>query len=100
MLFVPDMTKERNQGEGDRESARRYDRHVRDFVAHNKVGESARRAKNFVMHHPIDAAKAEREARRGPHPTVGVDELVSKGRTVLDRVRKMAHDLRAAIAKR
>ena len=94
------MTKEPNQGEGDRESARRYDRHVRDFVARGKVEESAARARSYLRRHPDDAARAEREAKRGPHPTVNVDELVAKGRTVLDRVRQAARDLRAKLSKK
>lgn len=76
-----------NQGEGDKISARHYNRQVRDFVAAGKVDPAARKAEDFVEQHPEEAAHAERAAKRGPTSTV--DELVAKGRTVLGRVRPM-----------
>lgn len=36
--------KPRNQGEGDRESARRYNKDTQEFVESGKVDEAARRA--------------------------------------------------------
>jgi hypothetical protein len=57
-----------DRGEGDRVSARPYNKQVEAELD--------------------DAARAERKARRGPHPTkVSLDELVDMGRTVVDRVR-------------
>ena len=80
--------KDPNQGEGDRVSARRYNREVSEFVAEGKVDEAAREAADYVQAEPEDAKRAERVAKRGPHPTrVSVDELVAKGRNVFDRVR-------------
>ncbi|MDB4961376.1 MAG: hypothetical protein JWP01_1375 [Myxococcales bacterium] len=77
-----------NQGEGDKISARHYNREVREFVADGKVEEAAREAAHYVESEPQDAARAEKAARKGPHPArVSVDELVAKGRTVIDRVR-------------
>jgi hypothetical protein len=77
-----------NQGEGDKISARHYNREVREFVADGKVEEAAREAAHYVETEPTDAARAEKAARRGPsHSRVSVDELVAKGRTVIDRVR-------------
>jgi hypothetical protein len=77
-----------NQGEGDRISARHYNRQVREFVADGKVDDAARDAAQFVEHNPGDAERAERRARKGPkHPRVSVDALVAKGRSVIDRVR-------------
>jgi hypothetical protein len=75
------------QGEGDRGSARRYNKEVSEFVAGGKVEPAARDAAN-VAHKPQDAARVERSARRGPRSTrTSLDELVAKGRTVVDRVR-------------
>lgn len=78
-----------NQGEGDKASARRYNRRVREFVAEGKVDEAAHEAEQYVEHEPDDAARAERKAKRGPqHGTrVTADELIAKGLTVFDRVR-------------
>ena len=82
---------DQNQGEGDRRSARLYNRDVRRFVADGKVEDAAREAKDYVEHHPTEAARAEAKARRGPPrgPRVSVDELIAKGRTVVDRVRPL-----------
>jgi hypothetical protein len=78
-----------NQGEGDKVSARRYNRRVREFVAEGKVDEAAHQAEDYVEHEPDDAQRAERKAKRGPkHGTrVTADELIAKGLTVFDRVR-------------
>jgi hypothetical protein len=63
--------KDPNQGEGDRLSARRYDQHVESFVAQGKPAGAAEEARAWVDAHPDDAARAERTARRGPHPLRG-----------------------------
>ncbi|TMQ14797.1 MAG: hypothetical protein E6J90_26240 [Deltaproteobacteria bacterium] len=69
-----------NQGEGDRISARRHDRHVREFVAGGKV----------------DPAGV-----RDPHPTkVTIEELVAKGRTFVDRVEALVHRVADRIGRR
>ncbi len=82
--------KEPNQGEGDKASARQYNRQVRAFVAEGKVDEAAREAKDYVERTPDDAERAERRARKGPHSTrISVNELVAKGRSVVDRVKPM-----------
>lgn len=83
-----DENKDPNQGEGDRISARRYNEDVRGFVAEGKVDPAAREAAQFVEAEPAEAKAAEARAKRGPHGTrVSVDELVAKGKTVIDRVR-------------
>jgi len=85
-------TQDGNQGEGDRISARRYGRHVREFVAGGKVEPSARDAEAYVERLPDDAQRAERKARRGPHPArVSLDELVARGHTALDRMQALLH---------
>ena len=85
-------TKDGNQGEGDKASARRYGRHVREFVADGKVDPAAKDAEAFVEGRPEDAERAERQARRGPKPTrVSIDELMAKGHTVIDRVQAFVH---------
>ena len=89
-----------NQGEGDRVSARRYNRDVREFVAEGKVDQAAEDARRFLEREPEAAANAEAKAKRGPkkHGTrVSVDELVAKGRTVIERV---MHRLRARFARK
>ena len=89
VLLALRMTpKDPNQGEGDRASARRYDDHVRDFVADGKVEPAANEARAYVEREAEDAAKAEAEARRGPAGRrTSVDQLVAKGRTVFERLR-------------
>jgi len=80
--------KDPNQGEGDRVSARRYDRHVREFIAEGKVPDAANEARLFVERDPDDAAKAEAAAKRGPKGRwASVDEIVAKGQSVVERVR-------------
>ena len=79
-----------NQGEGDKLSARHYNRQVRDFVAAGKVDPAARQAERFVEDHPDEAQRAEQAAQRGPQGSkVSIDELVAKGRTVIGRMRPM-----------
>jgi hypothetical protein len=87
-----DSDQEPNQGEGDKVSARDYNRRVRDFVEEGRVDEAARSAAKFVEAEPDEAARDERAAKRGPHGAlsgtkVSIDELVAKGRNVIDRVR-------------
>lgn len=77
-----------NQGEGDRASARNYNRKLREFVAAGKVDDAAREAAQYLERDPAAAERAERAARKGPHhPVVSVDQLVAMGKTVVDRVR-------------
>ncbi|HEU0033021.1 MAG TPA: hypothetical protein VFQ53_20455 [Kofleriaceae bacterium] len=78
-----------NQGEGDKVSARHYNRNVREFVAEGKVEDAAREAKAYVEREPDDAERAEERAKRGPRggSRVSVEELVAKSRTVVDRVK-------------
>jgi hypothetical protein len=80
--------KDRNQGEGDRTSARRYDRHVREYVDEGKVADAAKEAKSYVEREPEEARAAEAAAKRGPSGRVmSVDEMVAKGHSVLERMR-------------
>jgi hypothetical protein len=81
--------KDPNQGEGDRASARRYDKHVEEFVSEGRVADAATEARDYVEHEPEEASKAERQAKRGPGRHLSVDDLVSKGQSVVDRVRPM-----------
>jgi hypothetical protein len=84
------QAKDPNQGEGDRISARRYDKHVEEFVSEGHVADAAKEAKDYVESHPDEASKAERAAKRGPKGHIlSVDEIVSKGQSVVDRVRPM-----------
>ena len=99
------QSKDPNQGEGDRRSARRYDKHVRQFIDEDKVSEAANEAKEYVERAPDDAAKAEREAKRGPKGRwASVDDLVAKGHTVIERARpfveRAVSNLRARFSKK
>lgn len=91
-------SKDPNQGEGDRVSARRYDEHVRDFVADGKVEPAAGDARAYVEREPEDAAKAEAAAKRGPGLTV--DSMIAKGQSLLGRVRPMVERLRARFGRK
>jgi hypothetical protein len=94
-----------NQGEGDRVSARHYNQQVHEFVTGGKVEPAARAAEQYVEQAPYDAAHAERNARRGPPSTrVSLDELMAKGRTVVERIRpivdRIAGKLRARFGRK
>ncbi len=95
---------DQNQGEGDRRSARLYNRDVRRFVAEGKVEDAARDAKDYVEREPGAAARAEARARRGPHggrsTRATVDELIAKGRTVIDRIRPLFDRIAARLRRR
>jgi hypothetical protein len=94
-----DDRKDPNQGEGDRISARRYDRHVRKFVRDGKVWPAAHEAEQFVEQDPRAAARAERTARRGPHGYLGlVQRAIGIGWGLLERVRSALHGLRRPTA--
>jgi hypothetical protein len=93
--------KEANQGEGDRTSARSYDRHVREFVAGGNVESAARAAGDYVERAPGDAARAEQRARKGPLPTkISLDELVAKGHTMIARVEKLVRRVAGRLGRR
>jgi hypothetical protein len=90
-----------NQGEGDKASARVYNKHVREFIADGKVDRAADDARQFLERDPESAARAEASAKRGPRSTkVSVDELVAKGRNLIDRIRLGIHNLRARYARK
>lgn len=81
-------SQEPNQGEGDKLSARRYNRDLREFIDEGKVDEAAEDARLYVERDPDDAERAEAKAKRGPRGKgISVDELVAKGRSVVERVR-------------
>ncbi len=87
---------EPNQGEGDRTADREYREGVREFISQGKVDAAAKDAKDFVERDPAAAKRAERAAKRGPRTSV--DELVAKGETVVDRVRRAVSSLRDRFA--
>ncbi len=90
-----------NQGEGDKASARHYNDKVREFVAEGKVDEAARDAKAFVESSPREADRAERKARKGPTGSrVSLEELMAKGRGLVDRVRPMVERATAKLRSR
>lgn len=92
-----------NQGEGDRISARHYNRAVREFMADGKVDDAAREAKVWVEREPDDALRAEQQAKRGPRRggvRVTADELVEKGRSIVDRIRPLVDRAASAVRSR
>jgi hypothetical protein len=94
-------TPDANQGEGDRISARRYRRHVQEFVAEGQVEPAARDAEAYVERQPEEASRAERKARRGPRSTkVTIEELVAKGRTMADRVESAVRRIASKLGRR
>jgi hypothetical protein len=79
------IQRDKNQGEGDRLSARHYNEQLRKFVDGGNVEPAARDAEAYVEQMPGAAARAERTARRGPKSTR--TSLVAKAREVAERVR-------------
>lgn len=67
VLICPRMkTNNGNQGEGDKASARRYNKNAEEFVADGRVDEAAADAREFVEAEPEEAQAAERAAKSGP----------------------------------
>ena len=64
--------KPRNQGEGDRESARRYNKDTREYVESGKVDEAAREAGDQ------DPSEAESAERAGEERAKEVDPAVHR----------------------
>ncbi len=64
---------DKNQGEGDRESARRYNRNAQDFVESGKVDDAARRAGDGDREEGEEAEKAGRERAKEFDPAVERD---------------------------
>ena len=88
LVMKPNAPTDKNQGEGDKVSAREYNQAAREFVADGKVEDAARDAATFVEAEPEEAKRAEAAGRRGPKGTkVSVDDIVDMGRTVIERVR-------------
>ncbi|HEY3807054.1 MAG TPA: hypothetical protein VGL61_30835 [Kofleriaceae bacterium] len=86
-------SKDTNQGEGDRASARRYDKHAQEFVASGNVEPAAEQAKAYVEREPAAAAAAEAKARKGPHPSrlPSLEHLVAMGRSIVARLYARFH---------
>lgn len=56
--------KDRNQGEGDREAARRYNERTRKFVDAGRVDQAARDAANMTEEERREAEQAEQIGKR------------------------------------
>lgn len=89
---------EPNQGEGDHHADEKYRDDVREFIAKGKVEAAANDARDFVERDPEAARRAERAGKRGPRTTV--DDLIARGRTVVDRVKHAVDGLRDRISTR
>ncbi len=79
---------EPNQGEGDKASARKYNRNVKRFVRENRVEPAAQEAKTFVETAPDQATRDELAGLRPrkSEAEVTVDKLLAHGRGMFDRV--------------
>lgn len=62
--------REKIQGEGDRESARRYNEKTREYVKSGKVGEAARRAGEQNREEAAESEHRGRERAREVDPAV------------------------------
>lgn len=62
-----------NQGEGNRDAARRYNEDTKDFVKQDKVDEAAQRAKGQDPAEAEAAEKAGKERAKEFDPAVGRD---------------------------
>jgi len=89
---------EPNQGEGDKVADEQYRNDVREFISKGKVNAAARDAADFVERDPQAAKRAERAAKRGTRTSV--DELIAKGRSVVERVRTAVDGLRDRFANK
>ncbi len=56
--------KSRNQGEGDREAAKRYNERTRRFVESGRVDKAARAAREMTAEEREEAERAERAGKR------------------------------------
>jgi hypothetical protein len=94
-------TEDGHRRKGDRLSTRRHGRKVREFVARREVAPAARVGADIVEPRREQAGRADRKVRRGPRATrVTVDELVAKGRTVIDRIEALVHRVADRIGSR
>src|SRR5262245_11698004 len=81
-----------NQGEGDRVSARHYNKRLRDFIKRGEGAPAAREAEAYGEGRPAEAARAEREAQRGPRSEHSrLDRLVAASRQAAELVRPIIH---------
>ncbi|HEY0250459.1 MAG TPA: hypothetical protein VGC41_02990 [Kofleriaceae bacterium] len=72
-----------NQGEGDKISAGKYNRDVREFIKEGKVHDAAKKARDFVDTQPDLAARAERQAKAGPKSWI--ERTIENVKAVLHR---------------
>ena len=81
---------EPNQGEGDRDADEQYRADVHEFIAKGKVDDAAKDARAFVEREPEAARRAEAAGKRGPNATV--EQMIARGRTVVDRLKRALRD--------
>ncbi len=74
---------DKNQGEGDKVSAQKYNKDLRDYIAEGKVDDAAKKARDFVETQPDLAARDERKAKHGPMSWL--ERTVANVRAVLTR---------------
>ncbi len=70
---MSEREKPRNQGEGDREAAKRYSEETREFIDSGKVDEAAERAKEQDPAEGKAAEKAGRDRAKEMDPAVHRD---------------------------
>ncbi len=74
---------DKNQGEGDKISARRYNDDLRSYINSGKVDDAAKSARDFVETQPLAAARAERAAKAGPKSWI--ERTIENVKAVLHR---------------
>jgi hypothetical protein len=91
-----DPRKDKNQGEGDRESARRYNEHAREFAAHGDPRRAAKDARDAVDGPEGPELAAAEQRGKAPAQLTRLEQL----RGLAQRARHAAGDLVAGVRAR
>lgn len=89
-----------NQGEGDRESARRYNDHVREFVVHGDTRRSARDAADAIEGSEGPSLRAAEEAGKAPAHMTRLEQLQALARRARHALSGVVAQVRSRIAAR
>jgi hypothetical protein len=105
MLHLGDMSEERrkdgeNQGEGDKESARRYNEHVREFVVYGDVDRAAHDAERAVEGEEAAKLRAAEKIGKAPAHMTRLESVVAIARRVGHMAREYVSELADKLAAR
>ena len=95
-----DRPKDPNQGEGDRESARRYNQHVREYVVRGDPRGAARDARDAVEGPEGPSLEAAEERGKAPAHSTRLEQLRGLARRVRRVVSNRLADLGDRLAAR